>query len=115
MGGARHVIEPHEPKKDRSARLFAHRIAEELRTAHERRRYARLFVVAPPRFLGVICAEIGDMDAAGVAGTLGKDVVGLSAEVAERHIRAAFPRDFTAEAREGHLPADDGEAQRGVS
>ncbi|NID14628.1 host attachment protein [Luteibacter yeojuensis] len=97
VGSARHVIEPRESRKDRSARSFARHIAGELQDARAHRRYARLFLVAPPRFLGVLCDELGDLKAAGVAGTLGKDVVGLQAETLAQHVRAAFPRDFAME------------------
>lgn len=97
VGAARHVIEPRENRKDHSARLFAHSIAAELLGAHAHRRYGRLFIVAPPRFLGMLCNEIGDLETAGVAGTLGKDVVSLSTEELAQHIRVAFPHDFSAE------------------
>ncbi|NID03354.1 host attachment protein [Luteibacter jiangsuensis] len=97
VGGARHVIEPRETRKDHSARAFAKHIVGQLGDAHTHRRYTRIFLVAPPRFLGMLCEEIGDFELAGVAGTLGKDIVGLQAETLERHVRAGFPDDFAAE------------------
>ncbi len=98
VGAARHVIEPRESRKDHSARIFAHSLAETLREAHAHRRYERLFIVAPPRFLGVLSEQFGD-ETTMIAGSLGKDVVGLSAEDMERHVRAAFPHDFAAQAK----------------
>ncbi|SEO94062.1 Protein required for attachment to host cells [Luteibacter sp. UNC138MFCol5.1] len=93
-GAARHIVTPRVSIKDHSARLFAHDLAVTLRDACSHRRYARLLLVAPPRFLGTLSAEMGGLSSARVAGTLGKDLVGMTADVLEQHVRMAFPREF---------------------
>lgn len=97
-GAARHAIEPRVSRKDRSASVFAHHIATELLRANAHKRYDRLLLVAPPRFLGMLRDEIGDLDAAGVAGTLDSDVVGMAMDELVAHVRQGFPQDFLPEA-----------------
>jgi len=94
IGPARHAITPRESIKDHSARRFAHELAAFLRDAHAHRRYARLLLVAPPRFLGILSREIGDLEIAGVSGTLGKDLASLAEDALEQHVRMAFPHEF---------------------
>lgn len=101
VGAARHIIEPRMTRKDRSAQAFARHIAEPLREAKAHGRYDRLFLVAPPRFLGVLREEIGDPEAASVAGTLDDDVVALSKGDLIQHMCRAFPHDFATEKTSG--------------
>jgi len=93
-GSARHVIEPHTTSRDKSTKAFARLIVAELLQAHANHRYERLFLVAPPHFLGVLREQLGDPDAAGVAGELGSDLAGLSKGELIKHLQEAFPRRF---------------------
>lgn len=92
VGAARHVIEPRESIKAHSARLFAQHLATHLREAHAQGRYLRLFVTAPPRFLGQLCKALGDPFGVGLTGTLAKDLVDLPAQELLQRIGPAFPQ-----------------------
>ncbi|MDP1797636.1 MAG: host attachment protein [Planctomycetaceae bacterium] len=54
QSGARSATEPHEDRRHVEARVFAKQIVEYLEQASRDRRFDRLFVVAPPEFLGVL-------------------------------------------------------------
>lgn len=98
IGPARHVIEPHASRRDKSTRAFARMLVADLLEANARHRYERLFLVAPPRFLGVLRGQLGDPAAAGVAGELGSDLAALPTEALIGHLREAFQRAFPAKA-----------------
>lgn len=53
-GEARSTFEPHEDRQHVEARRFANELAESLQHERNRGHYDRLFVVAPPSFLGVL-------------------------------------------------------------
>jgi len=94
VGSARHAIEPRTTRRDKSTKAFAHLIASELMEAHAHHRYERLFLVAPPHFLGALREQLGDLDAASVAGELGSDLASLSKAELIQHVQDAFPRHF---------------------
>jgi len=77
VGGARHVIEPHTAYRDKETQEFAHMLVVRLLNAHAHHRYDRLFLVAPPHFLGVLHAHLRKPETVVLAGELGKDVVSL--------------------------------------
>ncbi|HEX3123929.1 MAG TPA: host attachment protein [Rhodanobacteraceae bacterium] len=54
VGAARHSIEPHTTLRDKTTDRFARTIKDELERARTDHRYARLVIVAPPRFLGAL-------------------------------------------------------------
>lgn len=56
-GGARSTVEPHEDRWHVEARRFAKQLTEALQREHQSSRFDRLFVVAPPVFLGVLRKE----------------------------------------------------------
>ncbi|WP_050986113.1 host attachment protein [Schlesneria paludicola] len=53
-GNARSTVEPHEDRKQVQSKRFAHEISEILVRESQDRRFDRLFVIAPPSFLGVL-------------------------------------------------------------
>ncbi len=91
VGAARHVIEPHTSRRDKSTQAFAHTLAADLLEANAHHRYERLFLVAPPHFLGVLREQLGD---AGIAGELGNDLAALPVAELMAHMHAAFPHEF---------------------
>ena len=95
-GPARHIIEPHTSRKDKSAQGFAHMIVSDLREARVHHRYDSLLLIAPPHFLGILRAQLGDLDAAGVAGELDNDVVSMPDSELSAYVRRAFPEVFHA-------------------
>lgn len=77
VGPARHIIEPHTSLRDKETHAFAHMLAVRLLDAHSHHRFERLFLVAPPRFLGILHEHLRQPVAAGFAGELAKDLVAL--------------------------------------
>jgi protein required for attachment to host cells len=53
-GGARSTVEPHEDRDHVEARRFAKLLVEVLDHDRQHNRFDRLFVIAPPAFLGVL-------------------------------------------------------------
>jgi protein required for attachment to host cells len=54
VGATRHSIEPHTTLREKTTDRFARTIKEELERGRNDHRYARLVIVAPPRFLGAL-------------------------------------------------------------
>jgi len=54
VGATRHSIEPHTTLREKTTERFARTIKDELERARNDHRYARLVIVAPPRFLGAL-------------------------------------------------------------
>ncbi|HWG09908.1 MAG TPA: host attachment protein [Rhodanobacteraceae bacterium] len=52
MGHARHAIEPHTPLVEKITTRFARLLADALQRGYDERRYDKLVLVAPPRFMG---------------------------------------------------------------
>lgn len=59
---------------DRAVSDFARTLSERLQQARMDNRYARLVLVAPPRFLGLLRASLDDPTAQLVVGSLDKDL-----------------------------------------
>lgn len=74
VGSARHAIEPHTDPHDKAALGFAKGLAEILEHGRVEHAYTRLVLVAPPRFLGQLRAELGAQVGKLVAGSIGKDL-----------------------------------------
>ena len=53
-GVARTTVEPHEDRKHVESRRFARQIVDALEHGRQEGRFDRLFVIAPPMFLGVL-------------------------------------------------------------
>jgi protein required for attachment to host cells len=54
VGPARHAIEPHTTAREKVTDRFAKNLSDVLSRGRCERRYARLILVAPPRFLGAL-------------------------------------------------------------
>jgi protein required for attachment to host cells len=86
--GQHHTMEPTIDPKERAAGLFARDLAMRLEAALHEKRYARLIVVAPPHFLGLLRQQMGDALAGAVEHEVTKDLTrenrgALQAHVAE--------------------------------
>lgn len=53
-GKARTAVEPHEDHKHVDSRRFAKELVDALEHHRQERRFDRLFVIAPPMFLGIL-------------------------------------------------------------
>ena len=77
VGPARHSIEPHTSARDKVSHAFARRLADELEQGRAQRRFGRLVLVAPPKFLGALHESLGAALRDSVAGELHKDLTAL--------------------------------------
>ncbi len=59
MGSTRHAIEPHTTPMEKATRQFARELRDALETGRLEHRFDHLVLIAPPRFLGVLRAELG--------------------------------------------------------
>jgi protein required for attachment to host cells len=87
-GEARTALEPHTDHKHLTAERFAHELTEHLEKARQEGRFERLFVVAPPLFLGELRKSWKHPLAAMVAGEVDKDFSGLSDHELMEHLRS---------------------------
>jgi protein required for attachment to host cells len=74
MGSARHAIEPHTDAEMIEAQRFARRLGDVLEVARNEQRYARLIVLAAPRFLGTLRETLGAQVAKLVVAEVDKDL-----------------------------------------
>jgi protein required for attachment to host cells len=77
VGEARHAIEPHTTLRDKSSNQFAHVLGDVLKGGHAERRFERLVLVAPARFLGILNATLDKGLRGCLAGELPRDLVAL--------------------------------------
>ncbi|PWK89672.1 host attachment protein [Fulvimonas soli] len=85
VGSARHAIEPHTTPREKSAGNFARLLGDALARGLEERRYEKLVLVAPPRFLGALHEHIGAPLMQHVTGEVRRNLTTLpTAELRER-------------------------------
>jgi protein required for attachment to host cells len=90
VGPARHAIEPHTTPRDKIADRFAKALADTLERGRSGRRYDRLVLVAPPRFLGTLHAHLGANLREQVAGEIRRNLTALP----PAQIRSRLPANF---------------------
>lgn len=78
VGRARHSIEPHTPLRDKISARFARALCDALEAGHEEGRFDKLVLVAPPRFLGALHAELGKSLCACVVREVRHDLTALA-------------------------------------
>ena len=72
--------------RDELVRRFARELAEVLRKGQLAHQFARLYLVAPPRFLGVLREAMDGATSAVVVESINKDVVGEKPEAIRSHL-----------------------------
>lgn len=87
LGGNRHAFSASETPHERDARTFARELAARLKAEHLKHHFERLVLVAEPRFLGFLRAELDDTIERTVIATVPKDL----AEVALHDLPAHMP------------------------
>ena len=75
MGQGSHKEEPRESPSNHEDRNFAHDLAKKLKLGLDEHRFARLFIVAEPRFLGDLKGALDKKTVSVLEGTLGKDLL----------------------------------------
>jgi protein required for attachment to host cells len=89
--GTRHGMQPHADWHEFQKHEFARAMADILNRAAERKEYDRLILVAPPKTLGDLRAELDRHAAALVTGTLDKDLTHLTIGELPDHLGALLP------------------------
>ena len=78
MGHTRHSIEPHTTLREKNMAQFAKEIANALERGRTSRRYERLVLVAPAKFLGVLHGCLDKSVRNCIAGELPRDITTLT-------------------------------------
>lgn len=86
--GARHAMEPRHDPHQYEKHLFAKRVAELINAAAGRKEFNRLVLVAPPKTLGDLRAELDEHAAKMVTGTLDRDLLKIGAADLPRHLES---------------------------
>jgi protein required for attachment to host cells len=89
VGPTRHSIEPHTTLREKIADRFARTITDELERGRNDHRYARLVIVAPPRFLGALHGAFSKPLRDCIAAEVKRNLTALPAS----DIRAHLPRE----------------------
>lgn len=92
VGSARHALEPHTSRRAKVAANFARTLRDVLEPALGTRRFHRLVLVAPARFLGDLHAAFGKPLRACVAAEVRRDFTHLSASELRSRLPAAALR-----------------------
>jgi protein required for attachment to host cells len=82
-----HTAEPAVSPVEHENDLFAHTLARYLDDARKANSYNRLYLIAPPKFLGLIRASLEDEVKKMVHGELQKDISTLSAQEVEGYVK----------------------------
>ena len=75
VGGARHAVEPRHDANRAAKRSFARHLAERLEREAAAGRFSRLWLIAPPHFLGDLREALGRLSHERLAGSQDKDLV----------------------------------------
>lgn len=86
FGQGRHAKEPPSDPREVEKRRFAHELAAMLDDALKRGKFDRLVLVAPPKALGQLRAELSKPVRARVSAELGKDLTHLSVRELPQHL-----------------------------
>ncbi len=85
-GQGRHSLSSEQEATEHLAEQFAKHLSALLDDGRHRQRYAKLVLVAEPRFLGSLRAALSSPTAALVTATLGKDLGGVEPHNMPRHL-----------------------------
>ena len=85
-GGRQHSYGRDEGMREHESQRFAAELVEHLRKGREQRQYQRLYLVAAPRFLGILRKALDEQTAALVVDTLDKDIVRKRTDDIRRHL-----------------------------
>lgn len=88
LGGGRHSMSKEHEPKEQVAMQFARHLGEKLHLGRSQNRFARLVLVADPRFLGELRGKLDAATAALVSATLDKDLGGISNHDLPKHLGA---------------------------
>ena len=87
----RHAMEPRHDPHQYEKHLFARHIAQLLNEAAGRDEFQRLVLVAPPKVLGDLRAELDEHSRKRVTGELAKDLIRTPAHELRSHLEIVLP------------------------
>ena len=91
QGAGRHAYTTEAEPTEHVAAQFARQLASMLEEGREQGRYQRLILIAEPRFLGLLRAELSAPTAALVAAELDKDLGDIEARDLPKHLEGVLP------------------------
>lgn len=86
VGGGRHSMSTEQAPIERVAQQFAKLLSEKLIKGRTQNRYAKLVLVAEPRFLGELRSALDSPTTALVSATLDKDLGGVEDRDVPKHL-----------------------------
>ncbi len=88
QGESRHGMEPATDPKEREAQAFAAEIARHIERGRHEGNFDALVLIAPPKFLGRLRAELTKPARDALAGELDKNLVKADTKTLQRHVSA---------------------------
>ena len=88
QGQGRHAMEPATDPKEREARAFAAEIARHIERGRHQGNFDRLVLIAPPKFLGRLRAELTKPARDALVGELDKNLVEADTKTLARQVSA---------------------------
>lgn len=85
-GGGNHAFDHKTDAQEHEKELFAGQLAREIGKICKKKKVLRLYLVAPPKFLGALRAELDQQTASLVEAEINKDLVNHSLEDIRRHL-----------------------------
>lgn len=85
-GDGRHAMEPATDPHEREAQAFAREIARQIDRGQREGNFDSLMLVAPPKFLGRLRAELSKSARNALIGELDKNLVETDTKTIERHV-----------------------------
>ena len=85
-GQGRHAFEPQQDAKEHAVQRFAKQLVQDLSRQCHNGEFRQLFIVAPPRFLGVLRDSLDGKLEKALIGTLAKDLPRATAEELEAQL-----------------------------
>lgn len=85
-----HAASKHQTSHEHDGQMFAQGLAGRLQQGHQTNRYARLVLVAEPRFLGVLKGELDTATAKAVSATVGKDLRAARTDEIAAHLQGVL-------------------------
>ncbi len=86
-GEGRHAKEPPTDPHDKAEADFLHALARQLGAAHEKKEFAHLVVIAPPRALGILRTAYPKQLASAVTRELAHDLTGFETPALEDYLK----------------------------
>jgi protein required for attachment to host cells len=93
--GSRNPFESHMDPAEQESHRFAEKLAHVLQKGHDERRFARLVLVAPPRFLGYLREVLREPVARLVVASFGKDYTLHDDKELRRLLQPQLPAEKT--------------------